>query len=591
ETNATIAENCDFAYGELHNTRAGFAIKTMANAAMSLYTDNGLTFYSWLEDVNAVRSPMSRDPFDRLYYTTPTDFRVASRSSMAAGGGPPPSSYRVGVPRPTVAPVVSVSPVSPFASATLAATFHYEYCGVKYQEQAMPLTVVTSLETWIFTPPVKATLPNGGGTPVQALPVIRLVAKDTAIKDVLLDVYTANSSLNTDTAYALSIVKTGTAEDYAVALTAANRAGDKRARAYTYTYVNIYGEEGPSSSPSSLTILGRTNVTVDVVRDAAAIGFAPIKEIRIYRTSDGSSIADFFLAGNVPVLAASGAAFSFTDAVEAADLNDALASEFYYPPDQQLIGLTSFPNGILMAWKGNELHFSDPYKPWSWPPAYVKTFGSHQVVGAIVIGSAALVTTTGPAYFISGVSPDSMTESPPLTEQAGASKWSIANVGDAIMYASHDGLVTVAGGQASMERSERFFTRDIWRAKYGAGLTGMRFSVWDGWLIVYSSAGAFVPFMINLDEARGAMTDIPSFKAACSFISPLSDQCYFMNGATLYQFAGGADEALTWQSREMVLGRPTNFGVAQAICSGNWQIAVYALVKDPLTNLSGFVLK
>jgi hypothetical protein len=33
---ATIAQNCDFAYGELRNTKAGFLVGTMVNAPKSL---------------------------------------------------------------------------------------------------------------------------------------------------------------------------------------------------------------------------------------------------------------------------------------------------------------------------------------------------------------------------------------------------------------------------------------------------------------------------------------------------------------------------------------------------------------------------
>ncbi len=314
---------------------------------------------------------------------------------------------------------------------------------------------------------------------------------------------------------------------------------------------------------------------MSVTRDVQAADYAPIKEIRIYRTPTGSEIADYFYVGSVQVLTADGATFSFLDDVKASGLNEPLASLNYYPPDPALVGLMQLPNGILMAWKGNELHFSDPYKPWSWPPEYVKTF-AHNIVGGIAHGSGALITTLGQPFLISGVSPDSMTESKLETSQAGVSKWSVADVGGVIVYASNDGIVAIEGGQASMNYSEHFFTRDVWRTRYRNGFSTMRFAVWDGRLIVYSSAGAFTPFMIRLDEAKGAMTELPSFVAACSFVSPLSDQCYFTTGNQLRQFAGGSDLSATWQSRELVTSEPVNFGVAQFIGSGSWSIQFYS---------------
>jgi hypothetical protein len=107
----------------------------------------------------------------------------------------------------------------------------------------------------------------------------------------------------------------------------------------------------------------------------------------------------------------------------------------------------------------------------------------------------------------------------------------------------------------------------------------MRFAVWDGRLVVYSGAGTFTPFMIRMDEAQGTMTDLPSFQATCSFISVLSDQFYYANGVWLYQFNGGATQTAVWQSRELVIPAPTNFGAAQMVCDGTWTVEFWAYVK------------
>ena len=114
---ATVAENCDFAYGELRSTKAGYLVATMENAPRSIYTDDGLVFYTWPTDVDAVRSPLVRDTYDRLYYTG-DGFRVTSRSGQKPSGGVPASSYLVGVPAPAVAPVLSIPGLSALANAT-----------------------------------------------------------------------------------------------------------------------------------------------------------------------------------------------------------------------------------------------------------------------------------------------------------------------------------------------------------------------------------------------------------------------------------------------------------------------------------------
>jgi hypothetical protein len=673
---ATIARNCDFGYGELRNIKGDFNIQTMSNVPTSIYTDDGMLFYSWPNDVDAVRSPLSRDTFDRLYYTTPTDFRVTTRSGMSITGGQPGSSYRVGVPKPTVAPTFTVEAAPSLGNAAITAKFHYEYAGVKYQEQDIALTEVTAKEKWRYTPPAKkigdtsttgkfkvtaylvtvthfdsidtqewrefskvmpitatsassfvaleealgqpagtsytatmvkdefglahemetlfslmqygVLLPEGVSqvdaatsvTPTQAFPVIRLTAKNAATEDIVFDIYSANSSFVAGSQWHLSISKDESpATTFTLALSYGANDGEKQTRSYLYTFVNTYNEEGPASPVAEITAIAGLAITVGVTRDVQSCDYAPIKEIRIYHTPDGSDIPDYFYVGSISVLTASGTEFTFVDNVKASSLNDPIESLNYYPPDPALVGLMQLPNGILTAWKGNELHFSDPYKPWSWPPQYVKTF-QHNIVGGMAHGSGALITTLGQPFLISGVSPDTMTETKLKITQAGVSKWALADVGGIIVYASNDGIVAVEGGQATMNYSEQFFTRDVWRALYRTGFSSMRFAVWDGRLIVYSSSGAFTPFMIRLDEAKGAMTELPEFAAACSFVSPLSDQCYFTAGNKLYQFAGGAELPAEWQSRELVVNGPINFGIAQFVGTGNWSIQFYSNNAD-----------
>lgn len=576
---ATIAENCDFAYGELRNTKGGFAAFTLSNLARSIYTEDGLTFFSWERDVNAVRSPLAADTFNRLYYTGDSGFKVTNRLGMRITGGVPSSSYLVGVPRPNVKPVLTVQqPKQVTAStATIAFKFHWEYGGVKYQEQTVTPTAINNTQ-YQFTPPAIAT-----ETPVSAFPVLRMTATWLADSAQVFDLYTENSSFDsTGGLYSLSMAKNATGGVYTVTLTTGIKEEDKEARAYVYVYRNIYDEQGPPSAPALVTTSPVIDVAVVVTKDAVGT-YAPIKQIDIYRTPTGSAIADYFYVGSVNVLSGSGT-FQFNDNVKSELLNEVLASTDWYPPDQALVGLMTLPNGILCAWKGNELHFSEAYKPWAWPPRYVKPL-ANAIVGGLAHGSGAVLTTTGYPYMVSGVSPDSMTATKINVNQAGVSKWSIAVVDGAVMYASNDGMVTLNGATATLGPSQKFFTREVWRKAYGIGMSTMRFAVWDGRLVVFSSSAAFTPFMIRFDEADGTMTELPSFYALCDFVSQLSDQFYFALGQTVYQFNGGTDLPAVWQSRETVVPRPVNFGVAQALVEGSWTIEFWAYVKNLNTNL------
>lgn len=588
DSDATVAQNCDFAYGELRNTKGGWAYLSLTNTPAGLYTDDGLTFFSWTADVNAVRSPLANDTLNRMYYTGDNGFKVANRLGTRINGGAPSSSYLVGVPRPTVAPVLSALPPTPVnaSNANITFRFHWEYGGIKYQEQAITPTAQGDA-TYRFTPPAIA-----ASTPATAFPVLRMTATWKSDNSQIFDLYTGNSSFNGAASglYSLDMTKDAgdTTTTYTVTLAMSVKESDKETRAYVYTYVNTYGEEGPPSPPGLVTTSPVIGVSVNAVKDSIT-GYAPIKEIRIYRTPTGSTIADYFYVGTLGVLSGSGS-FIFTDNVKGEMLNEALSSTEYYPPNQALTGLMQLPNGILAAWMGNELHFSEAYKPWAWPPKYVKTLPTN-IVGGIVHGSGAVVTTRSHPHLVSGVSPDSMTVSKINVDQAGSSKWAIAVVDGVVMYASNDGLVALTGASASLMQGQKFFTREVWRQRYGAGLSSMRFAVWDGRLVVFSSSGAFTPFMIRFDEADGTMTDLPTFSAQCAFVSPLSDQFYYASGNTLHQFNGGTDISATWQSAERVLPRPLNFGVAQALVEGNWSLELWAYVKNPTTGAFEYQLK
>jgi hypothetical protein len=576
---ATVAQNCDFGYGELRNTNDGAALTALANAAQSIYTEDGLLFFSWPTDVNAARSPIAADQWNRLYYTNGSDFRVASRDLMTTTGGAPAASYRVGVPRPTVAPTLSaVQPPNP-ATASFTASFFYESGGIKYQGTNVALNTITAGSQWTFVLPSIQT-----GTPSGALPQIELVARDGS-GNITFDIYTEASSFTgtSDNAadWNLSLSAPTSGSTYTLNLTASAQQGaNQEAVAFTYTYVNIYGEEGPPSDPTIITHEIGLEIDVTVRLDAFSADYAQVSQIRIYKTPSGSSTAAYFYSGSVSILALGGGpTWVFKDTTKSADLGEQLVSTGYYPPPANLTGLMSLPNGILAGWVDNALYFCVAYKPWAWNPAYELTF-PNRIIGAMAMGSGMVLNTTAQPYVISGTTPDAMTAAPLNITHAGVSKWGIANVNGQVMYASHEGIVVVVGALGSMTYSDRFFTRDVWKQKYEAGFASMRFAHWDGRLLVYSSTNAFTAFMLKFDEAGGTMTELPNFNAACTFISPISDGLYYVNGSTAYQFNGGAALAATWKSREAVIPGTVNFGAAEVLCTGSWTLTMFTDNED-----------
>lgn len=505
---AVIAENIDFGYGELVSLQGDYKLRDLSIAARSIFSDDGLRFFAWPEDVNCVVSPMqSGAASDRLYYTTANDFRVTQMALATVAGAPPSNSYRVGVPRPSIAPAVTVT-----------------------------------------HPPTPAV----GIAKVDAAPADTYATRLAAAQAALAATVEANTKITTET------------------------------RVYAYSYRNVYNESGPPSVPVTVEVKAITynketvysTVTVEVNFDGSG-PYVPIMSADVYRTSGAATTDDYYFAFSV---SGSAGPVAKVDNVPAGSLNEPLSGFDAYPPDPLLTGLVNIGNGILAAFKGRELWFSDAYRPWSWPPSYMKAF-RHPIVGLHPHGAGALVTTMSEPSLISGISPDAMSEIPLSIPQAGVSKWAMLSLNGIAIYACQDGIVAINGGQPDLSLSERYFTRKVWRQRYGAGLSSMEFAHYDGRVVVFSKSNAFVPFMLQLEEGKGEMTDLPNLVAQTSLVLTTSDQMYTVNGTSLNQFGGGAARPLRWKSGDIVLPGPRVLAVAQAECVGTFQVKFYQAGK------------
>lgn len=610
---ATIASNCDFAYGELRSLKDHVLLKTLAESALSIFSEDGLRFYTWPNDANAVISPIgSGEANARLYYTTNGDFRVTARSGATVNGGAPGSSYRVGVPVASIPPVLAVDEaITELAYITPSAKFHYESGGIKYQETDVAITVnvAASGVSYTFTAPERIVSALSGEdraaeirdlgydpysdalndpTPNGSIPVLHLIftSASPVAGEVKLDQYSSASSFAKADDIAITLKQDNildlphTPEEIAASklqftatLTSTESEKDKSTRAYRYTTVNIYNEEGVPSPAAVVTSSSSSKITVNC-NIPPVDQYAPLKELRVYRTQNSGTSAEYFYAFSIPVIGKSGLV-SQVDDVDAGLLNEPLTSNYYYPPKPSLQGLINVGNGILAAWFGTELWFSDAYKPWSWPPSYVKSF-SWPIVGVETQGSGMLVTTLGNPYAVYGISPDAMTEEKLNVDQAGVSKWSIASVNGLMLYASNDGIVTVRGGQGTLSESQTYFTREVWRERYGNFLGTMQFAEYDGGLLVLSRNNSFTPFLLRTDEGKGSMTELSGLVATSIFYLVTSDGLYFANGRNLYQFGGGLPLSFSWKSKEFRLPRPNGYSIAQAISEGAFSIEFYA---------------
>lgn len=223
------------------------------------------------------------------------------------------------------------------------------------------------------------------------------------------------------------------------------------ARSYVYTYVTAYGEESAPSPPIVQNgFIDDTWVVTLTPPTANDLGVQRnIATTRIYRTvtaTDGT--ASFFLVAEVAASTTS-YADSLSDATVAQ--SDLLASTTWTPPPVDLQGTVSMANGILAGFRENEVWFSEPFRPHTFPSVYTLTT-EFPIVGLAAIGQSLVVCTKGYPVVMTGASPDSMTSNIIHQNEPCNNSGSIAAAPDGVYYSSPRGLqlVTSYGTMANV---------------------------------------------------------------------------------------------------------------------------------------------
>jgi len=351
-------------------------------------------------------------------------------------------------------------------------------------------------------------------------------------------------------------------------LASAGGSGTAETRAYVYTYISTFGsvleESAPSPAGTVSSFPTGATVTVSAFSTAptTAAGYN-ITAIRIYRSVTSASSAQYLYVGTVSVNPATGAASgSFTDTVAAANLGIALPSLYYTPPPATLQGLIAMPNGILAGFTGNQVWFCEPYLPHAWPVAYMMTVGS-QIVGLGVFGQTLVVCTNQNPYLITGSQPGAMSqEKVPLPEPC-VSKKSITSDQFGVLYASPNGLVSIAPGTQDVI-SRQLFTRDEWQQYNPSSLVG---AIYQNMYLAFYQAGAVKAALIIM---RGDTPPLVTFDTAAQavFIEKATSNVFFVNpyDGKIYQLDADPVNNLfyEWKSKKFVLPEPTNFAIAKA---------------------------
>jgi hypothetical protein len=333
--------------------------------------------------------------------------------------------------------------------------------------------------------------------------------------------------------------------------------GTAETRYYVYTYVTEWAEESiPSAASLSIDVKSGQVVRVTGLV-APTAGNYNIKFIRIYRTASGATATDYQFVAEIPI-----SSVLYDDSVLQENLGEVCPSITYDPPLATLKGLINLPNGMQAAFSGNDVYFSEPYLPFTFPTKYSLSL-DYPVVGLGLFGTNIIAVTKGNPYIITGISPDAMSSQKMDLQQACVSKRSIVSMGYGVMYASPDGLVLVAD-TASLITAPNYSKRE-WSLVNPETITACQY---EGRYYAFFQAGGG---LIVEPHENAAIVTQHNLTVTAAFNDLQRDTLYFAGDGNIRAWDSHATDyiAYTWKSKIFETPKQTNFAWAQVLVSDN----------------------
>ena len=384
--------------------------------------------------------------------------------------------------------------------------------------------------------------------------------------------------------------------------------GGAKYRAYFYTYVSRYGEEGPPSAIAE-TVDANGDAEWDGISSIVLSGFvapdadddhldtvigANAPAIRIYRTAtDGAGSAEFLLVEEIAVdntgpASTAWAAYNFTDTDDwdqDGNLGEANITGNYDRAPDNMSGLRGHPNGFFVAFKDNKLCFSEPFAPWAWPEDYQIPI-DHNIVGLGIIGSTIVVATDGFIYTFSGPHPTSMYKVK-HTFQPCLSQRGIVETDDGVMFPSLEGFQVVSASGVQNVTRDLFKPEDwvdyeletIHGTWYNKAYYGFYSTVNFQGNIIIDFLNGTITTGVDYHLAGHVTLSGGIFKTI--FTSDISDP------ATFFISTWDADKSryrnFSYKSPRFILEKPHNFKVAQVILNTDFYLEVLEIINDNQT--------
>lgn len=550
---AQVATNCDLRLGKLQPMKDLTTIKSIASGTRSLMRlsrDVGVggtgAWISFTSDVDIVRAQIANSN-NRVYLTGRGSYPEQTNSALYAAG----QYKRLGVIAPTTALAISLTGAPVYGTTEIGSFTGCETSGDN-----------------------QIALPSAHGLTLDVGDLVEITAATTQadIGSYVLESFD-------DTHLFINQELTGSDSDVAITITRQEDAAVADSVSYVYTRVVKWAdgseEESAPSDPTAVT---------DVYdgQGAELTGFVAgsyndVTHFRIYRLASGTSGAEYQYLDEIIA-----SETSYTDDVyDGVDYEthalqnvgaDILETEDWLPPPDALEGLTQFSNGILVGFVGNKLYVCEPWVGYAWPTAYSLTF-DYDIVALGVFNESIMVLTEAFPYVVTGLDPESMSQTILPYEQACVSKAGVAVTNIGVVYPTPDGLFLLNGSSGKMLTKD-VFTKDQWAALGPENLISFFYD--DQYYGFFRGTGTgFLfnfkenPYIVDISIGGGSITG--------GFLDPEDDTLYLVNGASLKSWGTSASYlTYTWKSAIVRPGEAANYACAAVVADGSVDFQLYA---------------
>lgn len=483
---AQFSKNCMFDGGDLRSLfepddDGAWTDPSSGSTTVRTLFPYGNYWLTWSVDVNAVNSPVVGEKWGRVYWSRASGApQVIIRDAIGSGGSMDGKGTDLGIKRPEFAPqATTVSGEEPqIEAATLSQTTPVRVATATAHPFKDGQRVIVTFAKRDFAnvddnPPDRTGMSELAG---KTFTVRAVTNEGTGIVDLqqfdLIGADGANYSAYDPDNWIATIKRVYTD-------------ADMESRSYVYTYVSHYDEESqPSDASDVIDVLKNATVTVKgfaITGEQISAGY----KIRLYRAITGQSGTAFFFLKEVSAMDAGS---GILDDVPQERVGEMLPSESWAPPPNGIAGLLVMPGGFMAAFKGNMLHFSEPYMPHAWPETYTRTV-QDEVVGIGVFAQTLVVATTGKPYLASGADPSSVSLQQLDDHAPCINAKCLTATGTGVIYPTSDGLVHVS--TAGVRRlTQNHYSRNQWMDL----LADAKCAIWHDGKYVLSTNGTIIFF-------------------------------------------------------------------------------------------------